>query len=64
MLGITFSGLTWAGHDYLDAVRDPEIWKKVRQTTDAAGGFTLELVKDLAKGFIKTQIKKHTGMEL
>jgi hypothetical protein len=41
MLGITYSGLTWAGHDFLDAVRDPEIWRKTKQGAEAAGGFTV-----------------------
>ena len=64
MLGITFSGLTWAGHDYIDAVRDPDIWRKTKQGAEAAGGFTIDILRDLAKGFIKTQIKRHTGVDL
>jgi hypothetical protein len=64
MLGITFSGLTWAGHDYIDAVRDPEIWRKTKLGAEAAGGFTVDLLRDLAKGLLKTQIKKHHGRSL
>jgi hypothetical protein len=61
---IHFTRLTWAGHDYLDAIRDPEIWRKTKQETDAIGSFTFDLVKDLAKGFIKTKIEEHTGVKL
>lgn len=57
-------GLSWRGHDFLDSVRDPEIWRKAREGTERAGGFTLELLGDLAKGLIKTQIEKHTGIKL
>jgi Hypothetical protein (DUF2513) len=64
MLGITFSGLTWAGHDYIGAVRNPDIWRKTKQGAEAAGGFTTDILRDLAKGFIKTQIKRHTGVDL
>lgn len=64
ILGITFGGLTWAGHDYIDAVRDPDIWRRTKQGVEAAGGFTIDLLKDLAKGLLKTQIKKHTGVDL
>jgi hypothetical protein len=64
MLGITFGGLTWAGHDYLDAVRDPKVWQQAKEGAEAAGGFTVDILKDLAKGFIKTQVKKHTGVEI
>src|SRR5580692_2616536 len=35
MLGITFERLTWDGHDYLDAIRDAEIWRKTKQKVDA-----------------------------
>jgi hypothetical protein len=64
MIGIVFTRLTWEGHDFLDAVRDPEIWKKTKQGADAVGSFSFELVKDLAKGFIKKQIEDRTGVKL
>lgn len=56
--------ITWEGHDFLDSIRDPEIWRRTKEGAEAAGGFTVELLRDLAKGLIKTQIKKHTGVEL
>lgn len=57
-------GLTSAGHDFLDAVRDPEVWAKTKTGAAAAGGFTLELVRDLAKGFLRKQIEEYTGVKL
>jgi hypothetical protein len=63
-LGIGLRGLTWAGHDFLDSIRDPEIWHKTKEGAKKAGGFTVELLADLAKGLIKTQIEKHTGVIL
>ena len=56
--------ITWEGHDFLDTVRDSEVWRKTKEGATAAGGFTFDIVKELAKGLIKTQIKKHTGLEL
>ena len=56
--------LTWEGHDFLDSVRDPEIWKKTKTGAMAAGGFTVDLLKDLAKGLIKKQIEDRTGVKL
>lgn len=61
---LTFSRLTWAGHDYLDAVRDPEIWEKTKSGAYAVGGMTFDLIKDLAKGFIKKQIEQRTGIQI
>lgn len=59
-----FRRLTWDGHDFVDAVRDDDIWKKTRQGATAAGGFSLDLLKDLAKGFIRKKISEHTGVEI
>jgi hypothetical protein len=56
--------LTWSGHDFLDTVRDPEIWKKTKEGAISAKGFTLDLLQDLAKGFIKKQIEERTGITL
>jgi hypothetical protein len=64
LIGIVFTRLSWEGHDFLDAVRDPEIWKKTKQGMDQVGSFSFELVRDLAKGLIKTQIEKYTGVQL
>jgi Hypothetical protein (DUF2513) len=64
MIGIVFTRLTWEGHDFLDAVRDSEIWKKTKQGADAVGSFSFDLVKQLAAGFIKTKIEEHTGVKL
>lgn len=64
MEGITFRSLTWAGHDFLDAIRDPEIWAKTKKGAAAAGGFTMDLLRDLATGFIKKQVEELTGVKI
>lgn len=64
MEGITFRSLTWAGHDFLDAIRDPEIWAKTKKGAIAAGGFTMDLLRDLAKGFIRKQVEELTGVRI
>ena len=56
--------ITWRGHDFLDSIRDPEIWQKTKDGASAAGGFTVELLGELAKGLIKTKIKHHTGIDV
>ena len=58
------SQITPAGHDFLDSVRDPETWSRTKKAAAGAGGFTLELLSDLAKGFIKKQIEDRTGVKL
>lgn len=56
--------LTWAGHEFADSVRDPKVWAKTKQAAATGGGFTVDLLKDLAKGFIKKQIEEYTGVKL
>jgi hypothetical protein len=64
MIGIGFRCLTPAGHDFLDSVRDPETWSRTKKAAAGAGGFTLDLLKDLAKGLIRKQIEDRTGVKL
>ena len=56
--------LTTAGYDFLDSVRDPKIWKKTKAVGEKAGGWTIDILSEIAKGLIKTKIKKHTGVEI
>ena len=64
MLGFLFCGLTWRGHDFLDSVRDPAIWKATKEGASKAGGFSLDLLGALAKGLLKKKIEEHTGVKL
>lgn len=64
MNGFLFSRLSWAGHDFLDSIRDPEVWAKTKRGAEAAGGFTVDLLKDIAKGFLRKQIEDYTGIKI
>ena len=56
--------LTWQGHEFLDSVRDIEVWKAAKSGAEAAGGFSIDLLKALAKGLLRKKIEQHTGVEL
>jgi hypothetical protein len=46
--------LTWEGHEFLDAVRNDTVWNKVKTTVvEKGGGFTLEVLKQLAVQYLK-----------
>lgn len=64
IVGIGFRCLTPDGHDFLDSVRNPETWAKTKKAAAGAGGFTLDLLKDIATGLIKKKIEDHTGVKL
>ena len=52
---VCVSGLTWEGYDFLDSVRDPEIWRKTKAAGEKVGGWTVGILADYAKGLIKLQ---------
>ena len=56
--------LTWKGHDYLDSVRDLQIWNATKASASVAGGFTFDILQALAKGLLKKKIEQHTGVVL
>ncbi len=62
--GIVLCGLTWRGHDFVDSVRDPAIWRATKEGAVEAGGFSVDLLLALAKGLIKKKIEQHTGVKL
>jgi hypothetical protein len=59
-----FRRLTYAGHDFLDSVRDDKIWAMTKKGAAAAGGFTMDLLVALAKGLVKKEIEKRTGIKM
>ncbi|WP_429255005.1 DUF2513 domain-containing protein [Paraburkholderia sp. GAS334] len=59
--GMGFRSLTWAGHDFLDSVRSPDVWDRTKQAASAAGGFTVDLLVFAAKGYLENKIKGLIG---
>jgi len=56
--------LTWAGHDFLDSVRDPKTWRATKERAKAAGGFTIEILAGVAKEIITHNLSRITGAAL
>jgi Hypothetical protein (DUF2513) len=56
--------LTHDGHDFLDVVRDADTWRNTKEGVLKAGGWTFDIIKDLAKSFIKKKLEDNTGMKL
>jgi hypothetical protein len=51
--GIVFDALTWAGHDFLAAVRQEAVWNRVRaRLAEAGGGIAFDAIKQLALSFL------------
>jgi hypothetical protein len=57
--------LTNQGHDFLEATRDEGLWQKTKDAVSETGGnASLEIVRQLAVGFLKKKISQHTDIDL
>lgn len=45
--------LTWQGHEFLESIRDGEIWKKTKSGAASVGSWSITLLGELAKGAIR-----------
>jgi len=55
--GFMINRLTWEGHDFLTTVKNDKVWKKVLAKIKEMGtDFTLDIVKELAKSYLKQEI--------
>ena len=50
--------LTWAGHEFLDGVRDPEIWRQTKAGAAKAGNWSLQTLADIAVGIAKARVEQ------
>ncbi len=49
--------LTWAGHEFLDNIRDKSRWNKIKEILkDKGGSFSFELIKTLASKIAEQQL--------
>ncbi len=48
--------LTWEGHDFLDSVRDPDVWQKTKARVAATAGVAFSVIVEIAKGELKNKL--------
>ena len=56
---IMVGDITWAGHDFLDAVREPKVWTETKTRAEKVGGWTVGILTDIAKGYLKAKAAEH-----
>ena len=52
------SRLTWDGHEFLAAIKDPGVWNKTKERAKGAAMLTLPIIIEIAK----QEMKKHLGL--
>lgn len=48
--------LTWAGHEFLESVRDDSQWRSVKTQTEKAGGLVFDVIKAVASAAMLRQL--------
>lgn len=48
--GWLIESMTWAGHDFLDSVRDETVWAKTKEITKSVGSVSFSSLKTIAEG--------------
>jgi Hypothetical protein (DUF2513) len=56
-------GITWTGYEFLDTIRDDEVWSKTKSGAIDVKNFSVEMLKDIAKAYGKKKLKDLTGLE-
>ncbi len=51
--------ITWTGHEFLEAVRDPEIWRRTKAGAEKLGSWSIMLLADMAAGYIRAKAREH-----
>jgi len=53
--------LTWAGHDFLDAAREPSRWEKAKSVVSRIGGVSMAVLIEILKQLTAEQVRKVLG---
>lgn len=63
---VTYSiqSLTFTGHEFLGAIREPKHWKAIKTGAKSAGVATVGTLGVFAQAYMKLQISKYLGVDL
>jgi hypothetical protein len=62
--GINFRRLSWRGHEFLDTIRNPEVWRETKSGLSKIGGAGVEFAWEMAKGYAKHLAKEKLGLDV
>ena len=56
--------LTYQGHEFLDTIRDGEVWRRTKAGAEKIGGASIGFVWELAKAYGKQLVTERLGFSL
>ena len=51
-------GISWAGYEFLDKVRDDKIWRKTKEGASKVGSWSVKLLSEMASGLIRAKAEE------
>ncbi len=51
--------LTFDGHEYIETIRDAEVWRKTKEIANKAGVFSLQVLIEIGKTVVKQELMKY-----
>lgn len=61
---ITISTITWKGHEFLDTVRDKEVWKKTKGFLSKFASVSLQFTEKVAADVITNMLTQYLNGQL
>ncbi|NEU14852.1 DUF2513 domain-containing protein [Methylobacterium sp. BTF04] len=61
---LRFQRLTWKGCEYLDDIRDPEVWMRTKDAASIVGGASFSLMNRIARAYGNQIVKKRLDLDL
>jgi hypothetical protein len=55
--------LTWAGHEFAETVRDPEVWRRTKEGAKKVGSWSVGLLAEMGKAYVKVVAKEKLGID-
>ncbi|EMC06742.1 DUF2513 domain-containing protein [Streptococcus mutans] len=52
------NGITYNGHQFLDSIRSPKVWRETKARTEKLGIFTINVISQIASNVISDMIKR------
>ena len=56
---VMVDSIFWNGHDFLNAVREPKVWTETKTRAEKVGGWTVGILTDIAKSYLKAKAAEH-----
>lgn len=51
-------GLTYDGHEFLNSIRSPRVWRETKSRAEKLGVFTIDVISQIASNIISDMIKR------